>query len=258
MAACARDSIRQTITIVAARTESEFAAARRLFEEYHDCARCRPLFSGLLSRAGSACDVYGPPAACLLIARYEAEMVGCVGVRRRNDEECEMKRLYVVPAARGCDIRPEARRRGHRKGGCFRLSTNGAGHAGLDGSRPGFVSGSLGFRKEPLLSQSATAAFTNLELDLFGLELTERQARRASGSRPSSAPAGCRARRRCRSRPPTSAAVLYFTCMKNSTTSVALKTAIDQRGDGVAVAPRSKNAICTVRYVQNIRMPKIV
>lgn len=43
---------------------------------------------------------YGLPHGRLYLARIGKEIVGCIALRRLNDSECELKRLYVRPAWR--------------------------------------------------------------------------------------------------------------------------------------------------------------
>ncbi|MFO0833611.1 MAG: GNAT family N-acetyltransferase [Phycisphaerales bacterium] len=50
---------------------------------------------------------YAPPRGSILIARERDEFLGCVAVRPHTPTECEIKRFFVKPAARG-------RRLGHR------------------------------------------------------------------------------------------------------------------------------------------------
>lgn len=45
-----------------------------------------------------------PPTGVFLLARDGSGPVGCVAVRRLNDDDCELKRMYVDPAARGRGI----------------------------------------------------------------------------------------------------------------------------------------------------------
>jgi GNAT superfamily N-acetyltransferase len=47
---------------------------------------------------------YTLPEGCLLLARHENEVGGCVGLKRLNVTNCELKRLYVRPAYRGHGI----------------------------------------------------------------------------------------------------------------------------------------------------------
>lgn len=44
---------------------------------------------------------YGPPEGRLYIAYVNSKAAGCIGMRRIDDKNCEMKRLYVKPEYRG-------------------------------------------------------------------------------------------------------------------------------------------------------------
>lgn len=47
---------------------------------------------------------YGLPGGRLYIAFYDGEAAGCVGLRKIDEKNCELKRLYVKPALRGKHI----------------------------------------------------------------------------------------------------------------------------------------------------------
>lgn len=44
---------------------------------------------------------YGPPGGRLYLAYVDSQAAGCIGMRRIDDENCEMKRLYVKAEFRG-------------------------------------------------------------------------------------------------------------------------------------------------------------
>ena len=48
---------------------------------------------------------YAEPGGCILLATVGGEVVGCAALRRVDDGgTCELKRVYVRPAARGMDL----------------------------------------------------------------------------------------------------------------------------------------------------------
>lgn len=49
-------------------------------------------------------EKYGPPYGRLYLAFCGGEPAGCIGLRKMDEENCEMKRLYVRPAYRGMHI----------------------------------------------------------------------------------------------------------------------------------------------------------
>ena len=47
---------------------------------------------------------YGMPDGRLYLALYDGKPAGCIGLRKIDEENCEMKRLYVRPQFRGKQI----------------------------------------------------------------------------------------------------------------------------------------------------------
>ena len=70
------------------------ASDRALIDSYFDDAAYEAELRGLPG-------YYAPPAGALLVAEIDRKIVGCVALKRLDDERCEMKRLFVDPAAHG-------------------------------------------------------------------------------------------------------------------------------------------------------------
>jgi putative acetyltransferase len=108
---------------------------------------------------------YAPPRGALLIARQGEEAAGCVALRPIAAEICELKRLYVRPAARGTGLGrrlakaalAEARRLGYRH---IRLDTV----PGMEAAQSLYEQ--MGFREIDAYTTNPVAGTRYLELDL--------------------------------------------------------------------------------------------
>jgi len=89
------------VTIIPAASPSDVEQARRLFREYETSLDVDLCFQGFEQELAGLPGKYAPPRGRLLLALAGATPAGCAPLRPLADSVCEMKRLYVRPAARG-------------------------------------------------------------------------------------------------------------------------------------------------------------
>jgi putative acetyltransferase len=84
-----------------AKSPSDLATARSLFEEYQKAIGIDLCFQGFRDELDGLPGSYAPPSGRLFLATSGDEPAGCVALRPVGDGAAEMKRLYLRPAFRG-------------------------------------------------------------------------------------------------------------------------------------------------------------
>ena len=87
--------------IIPATTPEHIAEVRELFLEYAQWVQVNLCFQGFQEEVASLPGKYAPPQGAILLAVDGDAVVGCVALRPLEGNVCEMKRLYVRPAAQG-------------------------------------------------------------------------------------------------------------------------------------------------------------
>ena len=85
-------------------TPAHWAIAQRLVEAYAASLPVDLAFQSFDEERSHLSTHYAPPAGAFVLAEHDGDHVGCVGLRRFADRDCEMKRLYVAPSARGLGL----------------------------------------------------------------------------------------------------------------------------------------------------------
>jgi putative acetyltransferase len=89
-----------SIAIANLRSWSEIQAARTLFKEYAEALPFGLGYQNFEAELAGLPAPYIPPSGCLLFAKRNSGVVGVVGLKPLGPGVAEIKRLYVVPAAR--------------------------------------------------------------------------------------------------------------------------------------------------------------
>lgn len=82
-------------------TEKDFDLVKDIFMEYQQYLNVDLCFQSFESELNNLKNIYEPPKGTILIVKAVEEIVACVALKPIEENNCEMKRLYVKPAYRG-------------------------------------------------------------------------------------------------------------------------------------------------------------
>ena len=97
-------STQPRLMVIAPRDDGDLAAARALIEAYARSLDFNLCFQGFDAEMAGFPGMYAPPHGALRLGLVDGVPLGVVALKRLDDGICEMKRLYVAPAARGTGL----------------------------------------------------------------------------------------------------------------------------------------------------------
>jgi ribosomal protein S18 acetylase RimI-like enzyme len=91
-------------SIISVDSKEDLKIVRELFEEYARSLGFDLHFQEFNKELADLPGDYAPPDGCILLAKANDQIAGCVALRKMDNNICEMKRLYVRKAFRGKGI----------------------------------------------------------------------------------------------------------------------------------------------------------
>jgi putative acetyltransferase len=92
------------IEIAQATSPAQIKSVRGLLLEYAQSLGFSLCFQNFDRELAELPGMYGRPEGALLLATIDEQPAGCAGLHKLKHEICEMKRLYVRPAARSVGL----------------------------------------------------------------------------------------------------------------------------------------------------------
>ncbi len=89
------------MNVIQAQTAEHIEQARQLFREYQAWLQIDLCFQSFESELANLPGEYRPPDGRLLLAYDDSDLAGCVALRKREQDVCEMKRLFLRDGFRG-------------------------------------------------------------------------------------------------------------------------------------------------------------
>ncbi len=91
----------QSLTLIQVTIDDQIQSARELFKEYEASIGVSLCFQSFDKELAELPGKYAPPSGRLLLAYFDNQLVGCIALRKIDEQTCEMKRLFLRSTARG-------------------------------------------------------------------------------------------------------------------------------------------------------------
>ena len=86
--------------IITVNTEAEYAAASALFKEYAAWLNIDLSFQNFEEELLQLKEMYSAPTGAIFLLEQDKEFIGCVAIRKKEEDIAELKRMYIQPATR--------------------------------------------------------------------------------------------------------------------------------------------------------------